>query len=193
MIGVKEGEKFVIVRFSSKIATHDFGYRGIPLSYKIECVKKFSKHARVFILSETSIDSSLKKFEIRIPPEKMHDLIYYATLVYTDGAKTACEAAILGTPSIYVDFKGRDYARELEQKYSAVYNFKDSQAEYEKSIQKGMELLEIPDIKIEWSKKREKILQENIDVTAFMSWFIENYPQCLKIIAANNQYQFNFK
>lgn len=193
MLGIKEGEKFVLIRFSGKTATHDFGFKGIPPAYKAKCVEEFSRYARVLILSEVDIDSSLKQFQVKIPPEKMHDLMFYASLVYTDGAKTACEAAILGTPSIYLDYKGRAYTREQEEKYGTLYSFKDSPVEYENSIKRGSELLQKHDAKAEWLRKREKILQENIDVTAFMVWFVENYPHSFNVVKADSEYQFNFR
>lgn len=193
-LGVKEAEKFVILRFSAQAATHDFGYAGLPFRYKVKCAEEFSKYAKVFVSSEAKIDDpALEKFLIKIPPENMHDTLYYATLVYSEGAKTASEASLLGTPAIYVDFRGRDYIKEQEKKYGTIFNFINSQFEYEKSIQKGVELLRNPNIKMQWSKKREKILQENIDLTAFLIWFVENYPDSFKIMQENQEYQFRFR
>lgn len=37
------------------------------------------------------------------------------------------------------------------------------------------------------------MLQDKIDVTAFMVWFIENYPKSVEIIKDNPKYQYNFK
>ena len=43
-------------------------------------------------------------------------------------------------------------------------------------------------------KKYEiNIIAEKIDVTAFMVWLIENYPESVKIMKENPDYQFNFK
>ena len=35
-------------------------------------------------------------------------------------------------------------------------------------------------LEIEWAKRREKLLEEKIDVTAFFMWFIEGYPATVK-------------
>jgi hypothetical protein len=35
--------------------------------------------------------------------------------------------------------------------------------------------------------------KEKIDVTAFMVWFIENYPESVKVIKENPDYQHRFK
>ncbi|MEI8349364.1 MAG: DUF354 domain-containing protein [Candidatus Omnitrophota bacterium] len=192
-LGVKESEKFVIIRFSAQNATHDFGYKGMPLKYKIKCVEEFSKYAKVFISSEEKTESCLDKFNITIPPEKMHAALYHAALVYSEGAKTASEAALLGTPAIYVDFKGRDYTREQEEKYGTIFNFGSSFSEYEKSIQKGIEILSDSFLKEKWRGKKEKIMEDNIDTTAFMVWFVENYPESFAVLKKDGQYQLKFK
>lgn len=191
ILGIKTDEKFVILRFSSHDATHDFGYKGIPLKYKIECVEKFSKYAKVFISSETRLAPYLEKFRIKIAPEKIHDVLNYATLVYSEGAKTAIEAAILGTPAIYLDFKGRDCLRDQEKRYGTIFNYSISRVEIEKSIQKGIEILNKAEVKQEWNEKRKKIINENIDLTAFLIWFIEKYPESFKILKNNLDFNLN--
>jgi hypothetical protein len=37
------------------------------------------------------------------------------------------------------------------------------------------------------------MLTDKIDVTAFMVWFIENYPESARIVERNPAYQFRFK
>jgi len=63
-----------------------------------------------------------------------------------------------------------------------VFNYSASVADQEKSIQKGIELLQQPNLKKEWKEKSEKMLAEKIDVTAFLVWFVENYPESVKIM-----------
>lgn len=192
ILGVKEGEKFIIIRFSAHAATHDFGYAGIPLKLKIKCVEELTKYAKVFISSEANIDKSLEKFKINIPPEKMHDAFYYASLVYSEGAKSASEASILGTPAIYVYFKCLDYIAD-QKKYGTIFNFYGKADDIEKSIQKGKEILGESEMKDTFRDKRRQIVEDNIDLTAFMVWFVECYPQSFEVMKDNSEYQFNFK
>jgi hypothetical protein len=51
----------------------------------------------------------------------------------------------------------------------------------------------MPNIKVEWQKRRMKMLSEKIDVTAFMVWFVENYPQSIKVMKEQPDYQYNFR
>lgn len=191
-LGVKKGEKFVVIRFGAHAATHDFGYGGMPLKYKIKCVEEFSKYAKIFISSEMRIEKCLEKFKINIPPEKMHDVFYYASLVYSEGAKSASEASVLGTPAIYVYFKCLDYIAD-QKKYGTIFNFTGNICGIEESIKKGKEILNGSNTKESFRAKRNQIVADNINVTEFMVWFVENYPQSLKVAAADSSYQFNFK
>jgi len=185
--------KFAIIRFADHSPTHDRGYKGLLLDRKIKCIQEFSKYAKVYISSENRLPREVEKFRISIPPEKIHHALYYAGLVYTEGATMASEASILGTPAIYIDFKGRDYTREQEERYGAVFNFGGTLEDQERSILKGAELLKTLSVKEEWRKKREDILRDTIDVTAFLVWFIKEYPHSLEIARMNPECQFQIK
>ena len=73
---LKKNEKYVILRFVSWKASHDIGHKGIDLEMKFKAVEEFSKYAKVFISSEKELPKELKKYQINIPPEKMHDALY---------------------------------------------------------------------------------------------------------------------
>ncbi|WP_135603931.1 DUF354 domain-containing protein [Methanococcoides sp. NM1] len=169
--GLNKGDPFIILRFVSWGASHDVGHHGIQ--NKMEFVKKLEKYGRVLITSEGELDDALKKNRIKVSPEKLHDLLYYASLYVGDGGTTAVESAILGIPSIYVSSLAGTMGNftELEEKYGLLFNYNDSN----KALNKAVELIQDPSIKEEWNKKREKLLRDKIDVTKFMVRYIENY------------------
>jgi hypothetical protein len=68
-------------------------------------------------------------------------------------------------------------------------NLEQSEAMFEKIE----ELLSIPNLKEEWQQRRQRMLQDKIDVSAFFVWFIENYPDSAKIMKENPDYQYDFK
>lgn len=193
LLDVEKNEKYVIMRFISWNASHDIGYKGLSSEMKIKIVKELSKYTKVFISSEEELPYDLKKYQIKIPPERMHDVLYYATLLYGESATMASECAVLGTPAIYLDNVGRGYTNEQEKKYELVFNFTESLIDQELSLKKGIELLNTPNLKREWQKRRQKMISEKIDITAFIVWLIENYPASVKIVKNNPGYQFNFK
>jgi predicted glycosyltransferase len=171
---VSREEKYVVMRFVSWGASHDIGHKGISLEMKRKAIKEFSRYGRVFISSEGGLSEDLKPYQINIPPEKMHHVLAYASLLYGESATMASECAVLGTPAIYLDNKGRGYTDEQEEKYGLVFNFTESLAHQEASIQKAIELLKTPNLCEQWQKRRQRMLRETIDVTAFMVRLIEN-------------------
>lgn len=173
LLGVNEEEKFVLLRFVSWQATHDAGHSGVSLENKRKVIQEFSNHARVFISSEAELPEDLKPYQISIPPDRMHDVLNYATLFFGESATMASESAVLGTPAIYLDNDGRGYTDDLEKSYGLVNNFTESNEDQERAIRKGVELLQNPNLKQETMIKRNMMLEEKIDVTQYLIEFIE--------------------
>ncbi|KAF5054943.1 hypothetical protein DSECCO2_382800 [anaerobic digester metagenome] len=192
-LGVKEDEKYVILRFVSWNASHDYGHDGISYENKLKAVGEFSKYARVFISSESELPDDLKKYKIDIKPHRMHDAMAYASLIFGESATMVSEGAVLGIPGIYLDNTGRLYTKEQQEKYGLCYCYSESDKDQKLAIEKGIELLQMPGLKEEWKKRRDKMLADKIDVTAFMVWFIENYPESKRIMRENPDYQYRFK
>ncbi len=188
-LGMKKGEKYSILRFVAWEAYHDRNQSGFKLKDKFKLVEVLSKKLKVFISSEKELPVELKKYKINIPPEKMHDALSYADLYIGEGATMASECAMLGTPAIYVNSLEVGYCKEEEDKYKLVYNFRDSEG----VLEKALELLKIKNLKQIHQERRQKMLADKIDVTAFMIWFVENYPESIKIMREDPDYQLGFK
>lgn len=174
-INLKEGDSFTVLRFVSWGASHDIGHHGIQ--NKLEFVKELEKYGRVLITSEADLGHEFEKYKIKISPEKLHDLLYYATLYIGEGATTASECAILGTHAVYVNTLRLGYTDEEEEKYDLVYNFSDPETMEKNSFHKAIQLLQNPNLWNEGKAKRERLLNDKIDVTKFMVEFVENYSK----------------
>ena len=169
-IGISQTQPFFILRFVSWDAAHDIGHKGFTLEGKRELIKLLEKHGRVIITSEAPLPVEFEKYRMSICPTKIHDLLYYSTMYIGEGGTMASEGAVLGTPSIFVNTLTLGYLEELENKYDLMYSFKKEN----EAINKTKELLKIPDLKVKWQMKRQKMLNEKIDVTAWMVEMIEN-------------------
>ena len=117
----------------------------------------------------------------------------FASFLVCDSQSMAVEASMLGLPSIrFNDFSGKiGVLEELEHKYGLTYGIKTDQPE--RLFEKIDELLAMPNLREEFQHRRQKMLDDKIDVTAFLVWFIENYPQSAKIMKENPDYQFRFR
>jgi hypothetical protein len=169
-------------------AFHDIGQKGLNLKEKIEIVKEAMKYGKVFISSEGELPAELKEYEMKVPHQLLHDILYYSKLYIGEGGTTASECAMLGTPAIYVNTLSAGTLEE-QGKYGLIFCFRNSNGVFEKALQ----LLQTLDLRQEYQKRKEKMLSGKIDVTAFMVWFIENYPKSVSVMKANPDYQYKFK
>ena len=191
--GVEMGEPYFILRFNAFKAHHDVGVVGLTIENKRRLVQFLSSKGKVFITTERNIDDEFKPYQLKVSPEKAHSLMYYATMFVGDSQTMTSEAAVLGTPAIRCNtFVGRiHYLEEEEHKYGLTYGFRPEQSEA--MFSKIDELLSMSDLKAEWQRRRQVMLSEKIDYSAFLTWFIENYPESQTIMRENPDYQWRFK
>lgn len=168
--------KYCVVRFVAWNAHHDIGMHGIE--DKMNFIKILeSEGILVLISSETELPQILKNNQIKITPEKIHDVLYYSTLFVSDSQTMTTEAGLLGTPAVrcntFVGSNDMGNFVELEEKYGLIYNF----FEEEEAIAKARDLISENALKDIWRVKKEKFFLEKIDATAFLVWFIDTYPE----------------
>lgn len=166
-MSIKPGETFFVVRFVSWQASHDINQKGLDVAMKRAIVHTLEKHGRVIITSETSLPSEFEKYRMAVSPEKIHDLLYYATLYVGEGATMASEAAVLGTPAVYVNHLQLGYLRDHE-KYGLVYNF----TTFRPTLAKIRSLVDSGIHKKMFDSRRKKMLADKIDLTQWMVDFI---------------------
>jgi predicted glycosyltransferase len=170
---LKEGERFIIMRFVAWDASHDVGQKGISMEMRRRLVSEIEKYGRVLITSESELAAEFEPYRIKVAPERIHDLLYYAALYVGEGGTMATEAAVLGTPSVYISslvgLMGN--FEELETKYDLMQAF----IEPDDALKAIHNILSEENSKSMWQKRREILLSEKIDVTKFMVEFIEKY------------------
>lgn len=174
-IGVGNNDRYFILRFNVFKAHHDSGIKGISFDDKIKLINLLSKYGKIFITTERDIEKEFKKYELKIHPARIHDLLFYATMFIGDSQTMTSEAAVLGTPAIRCNsFVGRiSYIEEEEIKYGLTFGFKPDNTNA--MFEKINELLKKPNLKAEWRQKRNILLNEKIDVTSFLVNFVEQY------------------
>ncbi|MCZ7611053.1 MAG: DUF354 domain-containing protein [Ignavibacterium sp.] len=189
----RDEKNYIIIRLVGLNASHDIDKKGLSFELINKLIEKYGDKFNIFLSSEITLPPQYLNKVFPLEKKDMHHALSYAALFIGDSSTMIAEAAILGTPAIrFSDFVGKlSYLEELEHKYGLTYGIKTS--EPEKLLYKVDKLLAIQNLKDEWHKRRMKMLSEKIDVTAFMVWFIENYPQSVKIMKENPAYQYRFK
>ena len=193
--GINPDSPYFIMRFAKLNAHHDKGVSGINTEIAQKLIDILSPIGNVYITSERELEPQFEKYRLQINPLDIHHVMAFATLYLGDSQSMAVEAAMLGIPSLrFNDFVGPKRIGvlvELEEKYKLTYGI--SSKEPEVLYDKVKEILALPNIREEWQERRQKMLADKIDVTAFFTWFIENYPESKKIMKENPDYQYNFK
>jgi uncharacterized protein len=162
--GILPGESFFVVRLVSWKASHDLGHHGFLSEESGALIEFLKKYGKVIISSEAKSNSYISGKSGVIHPAKMHNLLSYATLYVGEGGTMATEAALLGVPSIFVSTLSAGNWQELEHNYGLMFSFQDSAS----ALSKIKELLANPNLKQEWTEKRDRLLANKIDVTNFV-------------------------
>ena len=184
--GLNEENKYFILRFNAFKAHHDIHEYGLNKEQKHILIDILSKYGKVFITTETELDSEFAEFRMPIAPDEIHTFLYYAQMLISDSQTMTIEAAVLGVPSFRCNTFANRLAvlEELELKYGLTFGYHPSHFDW--MLYRIKEFLELSNLKEEWQKKRERILQDKIDVTEFLVWFVENYPESVKEVKAKD-------
>ncbi len=166
-------EDYIIVRFVSWKASHDIGHHGIQ--NKLEFIRRLQTYAKVLITSESTLEPELQKYKLTTSPEKLHHLLYHATLYIGEGTTTASEAATLGTHAISISTEAKHCGIFTElKKYGLAWTY-DDETEVFELIE---HLLKNKQLKAQGKQKRQQLLKDKIDVTRFMADFVEGICKC---------------
>lgn len=167
-LGLTEYEKIILLRFIDFKAHHDLGEKGLSNDQRKKLVETLSKKGRVIITSESKLLPEFASYKQTVSPDKIHDLMAFASLYVGESQTMASEAAVLGIPAIRINsFKGRiAYLTELEETYGLLYSYTSD--EFEQAMIKINELLENGTME-KWAEKRQKLLEEKLNVSNFIT------------------------
>lgn len=169
-------DHYILIRFSALDSHHDLSAKGFDFKSEEEVlafIEKIEEFQRVVITSELKMGSKFEKYKLKVPSDKWHSFLYYATMYIGEGAKTASEGAILGVPAIYVSNTRRGYLDELEERYAMAYTIPDK----DKALDKAISLLKGDNLKDIWRSKREKLLKDKIDIVEFIVDVAKEYGE----------------
>lgn len=191
--GIDSSSPFFLVRFASLRAHHDTGINGFNTDKAQGLIDLLEQYGRIYITSERELEPQFEKYRLNINPLDIHHFLAFAKMYIGDSQSMAVEAAMLGTPSFrFNDFAGKiGVLEELEHKYELTFGIPSSQPN--QLYDRVEKLLSMPDLKESFYRKRQKMLSDKIDVTAFFTWFIENYPKSKEIMRKEPQYQYHFR
>ena len=190
---LQSGKPFFLIRCTGFGATHDLNKSGISDEVLFKLEKLLAAHGKIFITSERTLPDKLQKYILKTNKNDIPHYMAFAQMFIGDSTTMSTEAAVLGTPSVEFDeyFYEIDQMAELENKYHLIHCYRTSQQE--EMLNKISELLATPDLKSIYAKRRQKLLNDMIDVSSFLIWLYENYPSSVKTYFKHPDIQNNFR
>lgn len=179
--------KIILLRFSSWNASHDFNIKGFSRDFKRNLISKLSEFGDIYISSEGELPEEFTKYKLNLSPESLHHLIPYITLYIGEGATTASECAVLGTPAIYYNPRKHDVIAAQES-YGLLFHFDCINGILDKAI----DILKMQNSREFFNNRRKLLLEENIDLTGFLEWILLNYPESREILKNNPDFAIQF-
>ena len=187
-------ENYAIIRLARLTAHHDFGIKGISNDFLDRLIFTLTnKGINILISSEAELQEKYKKYQLIIDPSEIHHILYYSKILICDSQSMSVEAAMLGVPSIrFSSFAGRiSVLEELENKYHLTFGVKPE--EPDKLFQILDNILSNDNFSDEFKERRTNMLNDKIDVSSFLTWFITKYPESVSTMKENPDYQYRFK
>jgi len=174
------GDTFFL-RLVSWQANHDLGEKGWSHRLLERVLEKLSGIGKVLISSEAKLPEEFSKYQYQGNVESVHHVMAYCRAFIGESATMASESAVLGVPAIYAAETGRGYTNEQEQNYNLVRNLHSLHWEpLEIAIDS---MLDQP--VAHWEHQRQKLLDDTIDVAAFVTECIETFPAPLQAFQAS--------
>lgn len=185
---------YCLVRLAKLTAHHDDHVVGIDIS-QLEMVIAVAQSfgLEVYVNSEIDLPDSVKPYQLHMASAAIHQILANATILVSDSQSMTMEAAMLGVPSLRLsNFVGRIRVLEtLEKEYALTFGYKNDG--FDAMIAKMKELLGMDNLGAEFQERRYRMLHDKIDVTAFLTWFIESFPHSLSVVREDNNWDKMFR
>ncbi len=175
--GIKEDEPFFVLRFNAFKAHHDSDAMGLNPIQKHKLITLLKEYGKVFITTEKQIEPEFESYRLPVSSEKIHSLLYYATLFAGDSQTMTTEAALLGTPAFKCNsFAGKlSIPNEIEYKYQLCFSYLPQ--DFDTMLLNIKNHLDMPGLKKVFAERRKLMLQDKIDLTAFLVYLVDEYPE----------------
>ncbi len=167
--GIDPEKPYSILRFVAWESIHDHGESGLDLEGKRKAIDILSRLGPVYITSEKTLPPEFEPYRLNLPVEDMHHALAFATLTAGESSTVASESACLGAHAVFISKTGRGVNEEQEERYGLVKNFTGGR---QNDALRYLEALagEDPDqIKDKAQRLRQEMLDDVIDVTAYMA------------------------
>lgn len=180
--------EIILIRLVDWTASHDIGHKGLSASVIQDLISLVNDQTKIKILSEKPLPAVLERNALQIEPHTLHDYLRQVKLYIGEGASLASECALMGIPAIYVNSRSAGVI-EAQAAAGLLFHFTNNDV----IIQKAQELLSDTNTAAIHKARANHFLQDKINLSRFLVWFIQNYPESKRIMKEDPGYQYRYK
>jgi predicted glycosyltransferase len=179
----------VFFRLTRTDSVHHSNASVLNQNMVIKKMKQLSKNQTILFSSERNLEFENDSGIMRADPIHIHRELAQCSVFWGNSATMAAEAAVLGIPAIFVSAEKFAYIGELES-YGLLYHYHPD--DINSSLEKLDSILAGDPPTRSFRKSRDLLLREKIDMTAFMTWFIEALPESVNTMVKDPSYVRRF-
>lgn len=161
-------QPFVVIRLPSLDSSHDTAEVKSSGRAWIEGLDTMRKTHAIVVSSEGPPPTTLADLRLEGPIEDIHHVLAHADLVVGESATMAAEAAVLGTPAVFIGATSRGYVDDIERRYGLISRFTPD--EFPDAMERAGALAAAEDPE-RWREARARLLDDHVDVT---SWLVDH-------------------
>jgi predicted glycosyltransferase len=183
-------DTYFFIRTVAVISHHDSGMHGIKDELLSKIIQFLEQFGKVLLNSEREVPRHLQKYLLKFNKNEISHILAFSKMVISDSSTVCAEAAVLGVPTIEFNswFQLYEQPKELAKYDLVFYTFNESEL-----FSQAKSILETNDVKVLQMGKRQKMLNNCVDVSSLLTWLIEMFPKSVEMLSDNPEYQRNFK
>jgi predicted glycosyltransferase len=163
------GERpYVLVRLPSLDSSHDSAEVKASGAAWLDGLSAVRDTHTIVVSSEGPPPATLADLRLEGPLEDIHHVLAYADVVVGESATMAAEAAVLGTPAVFVGTTSRGYVDDIERRYGLISRFTPD--EFPMAMADATAIATATDHG-RWRDAQARLLDEHVDVT---SWIVDH-------------------
>ena len=179
----------VFLRLTRTDSIHHSSASVLDQNMVIEKMNQLSKSQTIYFSSERDLEFGNDSAIHLANPIRIHKDLARCRVFWGNSATMAAEAAVLGIPAIFISAEKFAYISELEA-YGLLYHYHPE--DIISSLKKLDSILAGDPPTSSFKESREIFLREKIDMTAFMTWFIETLPESASTMEKDPAYVRRF-
>lgn len=172
--GIDQSRGYVVVRLPEFASSHDGAEVDTDTGAWAQWINELVKQHDVYVSSERSLPDGLDHFRLEGPAIDVHHVLAYADLVIGESATMAAEAAVLGTPAVFIGATSRGYVDDIQDRYGLIRRFTPDR--FDDARKTALQFLDDGRNR-DAATAHDALIADHIDVSA---WLVEHLLEILR-------------